>query len=389
MIELAKHIKVLLLENDCVIIPGFGGFIAHNCPAIFNRENGSVLPPRRTIGFNPQLTINDGLLVQSYMLAYNTDFPDATRKIEKLVAGIKDMIYNDGSVEFHDLGTLYFNVEGEYEFEPMPNVSFSPSLYGLTDIRIEHLNIARQEKKIIMIPQFSRISTPAEPANKIGKKRHILRNVIHHSVTVAAAVILFFILSVPVENTFVDDANYASIGSVGLFESIRKNSAATNLLTEKYAMPSAESRKVQTVQKAAGPKNINTLKPVAVKTEYVKKEQTAESKPVANKPAASKPAVATAKAAKKQEESKAQNNSNVKSNSGSYIIISSLESMADAQKELKKHKAAGCKDALIVESKGRYRIAYQKFANKADAYKKMNELKANSSYKDAWVFNIK
>ena len=29
MIELARHIEILLLENDCVIIPDFGGFIAH------------------------------------------------------------------------------------------------------------------------------------------------------------------------------------------------------------------------------------------------------------------------------------------------------------------------------------------------------------------------
>ena len=29
MIELAQHIEVLLLENDCVIVPGFGGYKAH------------------------------------------------------------------------------------------------------------------------------------------------------------------------------------------------------------------------------------------------------------------------------------------------------------------------------------------------------------------------
>ena len=29
MIELSQHIEVLLLENDCVIVPGLGGFVAH------------------------------------------------------------------------------------------------------------------------------------------------------------------------------------------------------------------------------------------------------------------------------------------------------------------------------------------------------------------------
>ena len=83
MIELARHIEILLLENDCVIIPDFGGFIAHYQPARYIKEENLYLPPVRTIGFNPQLTINDGLLAQSYMQAHHTDFPDATRMIEE------------------------------------------------------------------------------------------------------------------------------------------------------------------------------------------------------------------------------------------------------------------------------------------------------------------
>lgn len=89
MIELARHIEILLLENDCVIIPDFGGFIAHYQPARYIKEENLYLPPVRTIGFNPQLTINDGLLVQSYMQAHHTDFPDATRMIEEEVSRIE------------------------------------------------------------------------------------------------------------------------------------------------------------------------------------------------------------------------------------------------------------------------------------------------------------
>ena len=29
MIELSRHIESLLLDNDCVIVPELGGFIAH------------------------------------------------------------------------------------------------------------------------------------------------------------------------------------------------------------------------------------------------------------------------------------------------------------------------------------------------------------------------
>ena len=63
MIELSRHIEMLLLENDCVVVPDFGGFIAHYQPARYVEEEGIFLPPLRTVGFNPQLTMNDGMLM--------------------------------------------------------------------------------------------------------------------------------------------------------------------------------------------------------------------------------------------------------------------------------------------------------------------------------------
>ena len=88
MIELAQHIETLLLENDCVIVPGFGGFVAHYSPATRVKEENIFLPPTRTIGFNPQLKLNDGVLVQSYMSAYDTSFADASRIVEKEVTNL-------------------------------------------------------------------------------------------------------------------------------------------------------------------------------------------------------------------------------------------------------------------------------------------------------------
>ncbi|MGN0077194.1 MAG: hypothetical protein ACI36V_00215, partial [Coriobacteriales bacterium] len=100
-----------MLENDCVIVPGLGGFIAHYRPAV-RKDDGRFLPPLRAIGFNPQLVMNDGLLVQSYMQAYNTDFPDATRKIEKAVEELKVELYQNGEVSFGQVGVLYYNMNG-------------------------------------------------------------------------------------------------------------------------------------------------------------------------------------------------------------------------------------------------------------------------------------
>lgn len=34
--RLERHIEILLLSNDCVIVPGFGGFMAHHVDARYD-----------------------------------------------------------------------------------------------------------------------------------------------------------------------------------------------------------------------------------------------------------------------------------------------------------------------------------------------------------------
>lgn len=82
MIELARHIEILLLDNDCVIVPGLGGFVSHPVVARRIDDEGLFMPPGRTLGFNPMMKLNDGLLVQSYMTAYDVTYPEAVKLVE-------------------------------------------------------------------------------------------------------------------------------------------------------------------------------------------------------------------------------------------------------------------------------------------------------------------
>ena len=61
--ELCQHIDKLLLSNDCVILPGFGGFLTHYADAYYSESEQLYYPPKREIGFNQNLTMNDSLLV--------------------------------------------------------------------------------------------------------------------------------------------------------------------------------------------------------------------------------------------------------------------------------------------------------------------------------------
>ena len=139
MIELERHIEILLLNNDCVVVPGLGGFVAHYIDARYDEEDALFLPPLRTLGFNAQLTMNDSLLAQAYVEAYDISYPEALKRIEDEVEELHQHISNDGFYELHDIGTLTTNDEGHLEFHPCEAGLLTPSLYGLTSFEMPML----------------------------------------------------------------------------------------------------------------------------------------------------------------------------------------------------------------------------------------------------------
>lgn len=381
MKELARHIEVLLLENDCVIVPGLGGFIAHNKAAEFKDSANVFCPPVRTIGFNPQLIINDGLLAQSYMQAYDTDFPDASRKIESVVSQIKDSLYKNGQAELENIGTLYYTMAGVYGFEPYQNAFFSPSLYGLGSFSISPLSELKPVKETTVEPRImiETVSSCEEDRKEKAKQRHIIKRMAEHAVGIAAAVILFFVLSVPVENTYLDNSSYASLGAETMLDAIRsKSMATTSLETKDIKQNNATNRR----------NNVNTLRPVAVKSVKVEKAEPKASKEVKVLPAVAKKEVIKAESVKAETKStKEVQKSKSSQNKGMFIIVASLQTMQDAEKELAKFKKQGYNEATILASDNRYRIALYRYTDKSKAYEKINELRKDEQFKTAWLLN--
>lgn len=383
MKELAKHIEILLMENDCVIVPGLGGFIAHNKPAEFRESANIFCPPLRTIGFNPQLTINDGLLVQAYMQAYDTDFPDASRKIENTVSSIKDILYKNGQAELDNIGTLYYTMAGNYGFEPCYNSFFSPNLYGLGNFSISPLSELVSKIQPVAEPRVTIETTPSVKTNeeRREKQSHIIKRMTEHAIGIAASIILFFIMSVPVENTYLDNASYASLGAETMLDAIRNKSLA---ITPNGKDINKEFSKDETHQANISQRknNVNTLRPVSVKSVKVEKplqkaDIKAETKENKNVIAENKPVTESkpAESVKQQQEK------------GLFIIVSSLQTMADAEKELTKFHNQGYDEARILTSDNRFRIALYQFTDKSQAYSKINELRKEEQFKNAWLLN--
>lgn len=355
MIELAQHIETLLLENDCVIVPGFGGFVAHYSPATHVKEENIFLPPTRTIGFNPQLKLNDGVLVQSYMSAYDTSFADASRIVEKEVNEFIGLLHEEGKAHLDNIGEIHYNIYGNYEFVPYDYKITTPSLYGLDSFEMHELSVLQQKEKVWV---------PAHPEKEkktfeISINRAYLRN----AAAMIAAIVLFFAFSTPVENTDVQKNNYAQLLPSELFEQIEKQSVAvTPVYVKSDAMQqakklSASSASTKTSAKKHTTDKAKTSKPIAVREVKVVKQETAA------------PAVKSQKSA----------------NHPFHIIVAGGISLKDAEVIANQLKSKGFTDAKALNTDGKVRVSISSFNNRDEATKQLLELRKNETYKNAWL----
>ena len=358
MIELAQHIETLLLENDCVIVPGFGGFVAHYSPATRVKEENIFLPPSRTIGFNPQLKLNDGVLVQSYMSAYDTSFADASRIVEKEVNEFIGLLHEEGKAHLDNIGEIQSNIYGNYEFVPYDYKITTPSLYGLDSFEIHELS-ALQQKEKVLIPTYPE---KEKKTFEISINRAYLRN----AAAMIAAIVLFFAFSTPVENTDVQKNNYAQLLPSELFEQIEKQSVAITPVyvkndaaqqAKKFSASSASTKtssaKKHTTDKA------KTSKPIAVREVKVVKQETA----------------APAPAVKSQESA----------NHPFHIIVAGGISLKDAEAIATQLKSKGFADAKALNTDDKVRVSISSFNNRDEATKQLLELRKNETYKNAWL----
>lgn len=207
MNELSRHIEILMLTNDCVIVPGFGGFMAHHKVAEYVKDCSLFYPPQRTLGFNPQLQLNDSLLAQAYVEAYDISYPEAVRRIEDEVDEIKQTLSIEGEYEFHGIGTIRLLSDGRYDFSPCQAGLLTPDLYALNSFDFEMLE-KTQDKITITFASPKVIAMPI--------RRHM--TVIRRVMTAAVVMLLVMFACLPSGNS--NNVQMSSIFNVDMFSAL-------------------------------------------------------------------------------------------------------------------------------------------------------------------------
>ena len=337
MIELERHIEILLLSNDCVIVPDLGGFMTHHVDAHYDEEDGIFLPPLRTLGFNPQLKINDSLLAQSYVEAYDISYPEAVQRIEDEVNELMQHLQNEGSYELNDIGTLELNEDGNYRFTPCDAGILTPALYGLDSFAMSRLAEAPQEvetAKILGIDTLTDEEEDEEEADIVKIKFSWIRN----TVAIAAILMAIFLLALPTGKTDMMTRTISNINNSIFFGMMSKDTNTSSIDFKKCDIEKTKSA-------------VDTI----LKRDTVK---------IAKEPSMEKP------------------------KTGYCIVLASYVTKKNAQAFVDDLRQRGYEESEVYIHKDVTRVIFGNFQTQVDAYDALRKIHREKGLEEAWVYKF-
>ena len=307
----------------------------------------------RTLGFNPQLKINDSLLAQSYVEAYDISYPEALQRIEDEVNELKMHLATEGSYELNDIGLLSMNEEGNYQFTPCEAGILSPTLYGLGAFEMKPLKAvatppipveteveATQEEeeeptaKIFGIDQSEDEQEENEEEDVVKIKFSWIRN----TVAVAAILLALFLLTLPTGKTDMMTRTISNINSNILFGMMSKDTNTSKIDIKK-----------------------NDIEKVPVKVDTILKKDTAQ---IVKQP------------------------DSLTTKKGYCIVLASYVSKQNAQLFIDMLKQKGLDSVEIYMHKDVRRVIYGNYQTQNEAYLALQSIHKHKELGEAWVYHF-
>ena len=158
--QLSKYISDLLYRYECVIVPGFGGFVSNTISSTVNHFTHTFTPPTKKLSFNSQLKNNDGLLANYVASSENISFEQAINKIELKVATWERSLQNE-NIQLNAIGILSLNKENKVIFEPIENTNYLATSFGLASFQSPTVKRLEYKQKITQLETTEHRKSPS------------------------------------------------------------------------------------------------------------------------------------------------------------------------------------------------------------------------------------
>ncbi|MDR1653012.1 MAG: SPOR domain-containing protein [Prevotellaceae bacterium] len=146
-----QHIETLLIRNDYVIVPDFGGFVVQGQSSEIH--DNTIVAPLSVVGFNLLLQQSDGLLEIEIARTQGLTYREAAENIERNVLRINSLLAQGKIIEAGRLGTVSRSND-KIIFCPSADFSFLPSNFGLQNIDFHLINANKKSEKSITVTLY-------------------------------------------------------------------------------------------------------------------------------------------------------------------------------------------------------------------------------------------
>lgn len=227
-VEISQYIKEVLLLNDCVIIPEFGGFVANYKSATV--ENNQFFPPTKEIAFNNKLVSNDGLLINYISEVEGINYFEAKQKLENFVEETLLNLEQNRNVYFDGIGYLHYDSKENLQFEPHLKQNFLVDSFGLQNFSFEKVYQRQMPNPAVKIDYH-------EPIPVIFQHRKMRK------VAIAIPLLLAMAL-IPMKH----NKEYLAKSDMGLWETLIQNTPSVEATAEVQPTASVPAAKMETKQ---------------------------------------------------------------------------------------------------------------------------------------------
>jgi hypothetical protein len=157
MYPVEYHLKNLMLDYDCVTVPGLGGFILQLQPAWINRSKNRIYPPSRSISFNSVLNHDDGLLISSIARSRQVSYRDAGNVVAEFTEICRRKIASGEAVVLDGIGELFTGPEGRLQFRQSDTGNINNEVFGMAPINLYAISKAEITNRLDRKPADRKI----------------------------------------------------------------------------------------------------------------------------------------------------------------------------------------------------------------------------------------
>jgi nucleoid DNA-binding protein/cell division septation protein DedD len=344
-VNLFLFVKDLIITQDTVVIPGFGGFVSKYRPAVVDEDELSIAPPAKDIIFDNSLVKDNGGLAAYLSNCLKITKNEALELIQLFVTETQSKLKRGERVAFEDIGYFGLDENQSLFFEQEKPISLASEVFGMQAVPINKIKEEMENDNTPMTVE-NPVLTPETEKKKVKFST---------SKIVLASAAVLIVAAVIYASLFTGIFGSAKDYVLSAFNPVDTTQIAVNIDTSSLINEADELPADDLLTKA------DSLSIEAAKTET------------------SKSVTENKKEAVKEEPKKVTTEVKVSTvQSGAFYLISgSFSTMDNAKKECQKWKQKGYSPEVLDAEGGKFRVSVSRFSDKAKANAEIKKIKAD------------